>query len=150
MSRSALAHVLPVEPAPLAPASALSPSVGAPLASGWQAWVDRLDAVLATSCTDLRARGHRARRITVTLRLADGRTRRRTLTLPRAGTSASDFRPAALGLLRLLVDQHPAGASRVAVALGQLVEGANQPIRFERYLDRKRTPLQRLLARFFG
>jgi hypothetical protein len=150
MSRSALAYVLPLEPAPLAPSVALAPFVGAPLAPGWQRWVDRLDAVLAANVQELQARNRRARRITVALRLADGRTRRRTLTLPRAGSQVADFRPAALGLLRLLVDQHPAAASRVSVSLGGLVEGANQPIRFERYLARKRSPLQRLLARLFG
>lgn len=150
MSRSALAHVLPVEPTPLVPSVALAPFVGAPLASGWQAWVDRLEPVLVAGVQELQARGRRARRITVAIRLADGRTRRRTMTLPRASAHADAFRPAALGLLRLLVDQHPAAASRVSVSLGQLVEGANQPISFNRYLDRKRTPLQRLIARIFG
>jgi hypothetical protein len=149
MSRSALAHVLPVEPIARPTAPTLAPFVTAPLAPGWQAWVDRLDAVLAASVQDLHARGRRARRLTVAIRLADGRLRRRTLALPRAGAQVADFRPAALGLLRLLVDQHPAAASRVVVTLGGLVEGANQPISFNRYLDRKRTPFQRFLARLF-
>lgn len=147
MSRSATAFALPL---PFAPAPELAPWVGAPLAPGWQAWTQRLERVLEANCAVLRRRGRRARRITVTLHFADGRTRRRTLVLARTSDQAADFRPAALGLLRLLVDQHPAAASRVAVTLGKLVEGPNQPIRFERYLARKRTPWQRLLARLFG
>ena len=127
--------------------------MNAPLAPGWQGWATRLDAVLEASCIEARRRGRRARRITVTLRLADGRVRRKTLAITRSSAMASDFRPAALGLLRLLVDQNPAAVCRVAVTLGALVEGANQPIRFERFLaarGRKRTGLQRLVARLFG
>jgi hypothetical protein len=146
MSCYALAHVLTAETA--APAPKLAPFVGEPLATGWQTWVYRLDTVLATGCDQLKQRGRRARRLTVTLHLVGGRTRRRTIVLPRAGATAEDFRPAALGLLRLLVDRHPAAASRVSISLGGLVEGANQPIRFERYLARKRTPWQRFLALF--
>jgi hypothetical protein len=154
MSRSALALGLPSSPVPAFESSPeLAPWVSAPLAPGWQGWVTRLDAVLVASCGELRRLGRRARRITVTLRLADGRVRRKTLTVPRSSDYARDFRPAALGLLRLLVDQHPTSACRVSVSLGQLVEGANQPIRFERFLaarGKKRSGLQRLVARLFG
>lgn len=150
MSRSALAFALPFVTAPVVDTPELAPWVGSPVAPGWQAWSERLDAVLDASCTELKRRGRRARRLTVTLRLADGRKRSRTLTIDRPSDQAADFRPAALGLLRLLVDSHPKAASRVSVALGQLVEGPNAPIQFERYLARRRSPWQRLKAWLFN
>jgi hypothetical protein len=154
MSRSALAFAPTTSAvAELNFAPELAPWVNAPLSPGWQGWVTRLDAVLAASCNELHRRGRRARRITVTLHLADGRVRRKTLLMPRSSAYSADFRPAALGLLRLLVDQQPTAATRIAVTLGGLVEGANQPIRFERFLaarGRKRSGLQRLVARLFG
>jgi hypothetical protein len=94
--------------------------VGAPVAPGWASWAGRLDARLAASCRELRARGRRARRVTVTLTYEDGRRRRRSMTLPRATDDAREVLPAALGLLRLLVAERPGVASKLSVHFAQI------------------------------
>ncbi|HEY9720660.1 MAG TPA: hypothetical protein V6D47_01520 [Oscillatoriaceae cyanobacterium] len=111
--------------------------VDAPIPLGWMLWSQRLERLVAEACVDLAQRERRASRLTVSLYLADGRVRRRTLALPRPSDQLQGVMPTALGLLRLLCAEHPGELLRIGVRFANLVEGANQPIRFERYLARR-------------
>lgn len=111
--------------------------VDAPIPLGWMLWSQRLERVVQEACADLAQRERRASRLTVSVYLADGRVRRRSLELPRPSDQALSVMPAALGLLRLLAAEHPGELQRIGMRFGGLVEGVNQPIRFERYLARR-------------
>lgn len=127
--------------AELAPATAAAgPSmlVDAPVASSWTPWMMRLERLVFKACHGVRRKERRARRLVVTLVLDNGQTVRRALDLPRATAQAAEVLPVALGLLRLLMAEHEGRVSRLAVTLDRLVEGADQPIRFERYLARRK------------
>lgn len=137
MSQPCLAPMTPVA-AGAATTDGPSPQVHAPLDPVWKSWADRLESLAAAACRRTRESELRASRVTVQLRLASGRTLQRTLTLPRPTDRPDGLRAEALGLLRILLAEAPEGISAVGLRLGGLVEGANQPIQFERYLSRKR------------
>lgn len=139
MSTMSATHFAPAAPLSAAPASA-GPSmlVNAPVAPSWTPWMMRLERLAFKACLSARRAERRSRRVTVTLHLVDGGVARRSAELPRSTDQAADVIPAALGLLRLLLAEHEGRVARLGVSLGQLVEGAGQPIRFERYLARRR------------
>lgn len=112
--------------------------VNAPLDPTWAPWAERLTGLVTKACVGLRTRERRARRLTVTLHLENGQRLRRSISLGRSCERAEEMLPAALGLLRLLMAERQVPVARLAVHLGELVEGANQPIRFERYLKARR------------
>ena len=112
--------------------------VNAPLDPTWAPWAERLTTLIEKACTGLVARERRARQVTVVLHLENGQRLRRTLPLGRSCDRAEEILPAALGLLRLLMAERRMPIARMGVQLGELVEGANQPIRFERYLKARR------------
>jgi hypothetical protein len=116
-----------------------APHVEAPIDPAWAGWAARLETLLAGACRGLAARGRRAERISVRLTLADGRVVKRSLALARPTAQAHEARAAALGLLRLLLAEQPGAVAGLGLRLERLVEGADQPIRFERYLQRKRS-----------
>lgn len=137
------AHVAPT----VAPSA---PHMDVPLAPDWAPWAKRLTRLTERAAVELRRRGRRTRHLTVVLTLANGRVHRRSLALPRPTDCALDALPAALGLLRLMLAEHPGRVSRLGVHLGQLVEGAHEPIRFERYLARRRRERLRGWFKWFG
>jgi hypothetical protein len=135
----------PVFPtAPAAPVVA-GPSmlVDAPVAATWTPWMLRLERLVFKACATTRRNERRARCLTVTLRLENGATVRRALALPRPTAQAAEVMPVALGLLRLLLAEHEGRVARLGVSLSDMVEGADQPIQFERYLARRKQ--QRLM-----
>lgn len=148
MSQPSIA-ALPALPA--APCSA-GPSllVEAPLALGWAMRANRLEHLVTKAAAELARRERRATRVTITVRFASGRSRSRSLALPRATDRASEVMPAALGLLRLMIAEGGEPIAHLAVRLGALVEGANQPISFQRYLARKRPQGLAKLASLVG
>ena len=127
----------PAEPMTV-PAAGPSLLVDAPVAPHWTPWMMRLERLAFKACLGARRQERRTRRVTVTMHLQGGRVARRSVELPRPTDQAADVIPAALGLLRLLLAEHPGKVVRLGLSLGHLVEGANQPIRFERYLARRR------------
>lgn len=139
MSTMSATMFAPVAPLSVAPHSA-GPSllVGAPVSPSWTPWMMRLERLAFKACLGARRQERRSRRVTVTLHLVGGGVARRSVELPRATDHASDVIPAALGLLRLLLAEHEGRVTRLGLSLGHLVEGANQPIRFERYMARRR------------
>lgn len=139
-----MSHQLAIAPLPTAwapsAADVAGPSllVNAPLDPTWAPWAERLTTLIEKACAGLVARERRARRVTVILTLANGQRLRRTLALGRSCDDAEDVLPAALGLLRLMMAERRLPVVRLGVQLAELVEGANQPIRFERYLKARR------------
>lgn len=112
--------------------------VNAPLDPTWAPWAERLTPLVEKACQGLVQRERRARQLTVVLHLENGHRLRRTMPLGRSCDHAEDVLPAALGLLRLLMAERKSPVARIGVQLSELVEGANQPIRFERYLKARR------------
>ncbi|MFP5501471.1 MAG: hypothetical protein ACLGIN_03210 [Candidatus Sericytochromatia bacterium] len=124
--------------------------VEAPLSPGWAMRAGRLEAVVKKAAGELARRERRATRLTVTVRFASGRSRSRSLALPRPTARPEDMMPVALGLLRLLIAEQGEPIAHLGVRLGALVEGANQPISFQRYLARKRPQGLARLASLVG
>lgn len=130
--------IAPVHVTPEAPVAGPSLLVNAPLDPTWAPWAERLTTLVGKACTGLVARERRARKVTVVLYLENGQRLRRTLPLGRSCDHTEDVMPAALGLLRILMAERRFAIVRLGVQLSELVEGANQPIRFERYLKARR------------
>lgn len=124
--------------------------VEAPLSPGWAMRAGRLESLVKKATRELARRERRATRLTVTVRFASGRTRSRSLALPRPSARPEDMMPAALGLLRLLIAEQGEPIAHLGLRLGALVEGANQPISFQRYLARKRPQGLARLASLVG
>jgi hypothetical protein len=142
------APVFPIESA--APVAGPSLLVNAPVAATWTPWMMRLERLVFKACATTRKQERRARCLTITLRLDTGATVRRALALPRATAQGAEVMPVALGLLRLLMAEHEGRVVRLGVSLSDLVEGADQPIQFERYLARRRQQRVLKLASLVG
>jgi hypothetical protein len=104
----------------------------------WAPWATRLETLLTRACKRLGSRAQRARQLTVTLEGLDGSSIHRSLELPRALGDVSALRPAALGILRLLLADWATCDARISLRFNELSEITEGPIRFKAYLDRKK------------
>lgn len=146
---SQLAHAAFAD-APAQPADGPAPRLDAPLAPEWTLWLTSLTRLAGRTMTELRARRRRARRVSVTLTIAGGRVLTRSLPLARPTDRLEDVLPAASGLLRLMLAEAPGRVVKLGVQLEELIEGANEPIRFERYLARRKRERRRGWLGWFG